>query len=425
MILIKKILFGLPLMMALALLSSASCLYANTIKVSLNHTPLTFESEPILENGRVLVPMREIFEPMGFQVQWDEKTKTIIGSKPNLKISMKINSTSAIKNGELFSLDTPPILVNDKTLVPLRFVAESTGASVQWDNSNRSVSIHTPEEQWSEISHSVVMLQTNKTQGSGFVLSSDGLIATNFHVVEKAKVMHILFQDGSIYTDSVVMVGCDPARDIAILQIDKENLTPVAKNSGKKIQNGDTVTAISSPGGKPNVITTGVITGFNDQTICTSAAIDHGSSGGALFNEKGQILGMTSSFSNTNYYAIPIDQITSIPLNLNIPLGEIAELTYEPTAPQNISLTVSNGEAHVFWESVYGADFYCIYVSNTEKGPYTKIVNPKKHTQEWYWGFPYGFGLSIKKPTSFYLKIAVSKNGILSPPSDAIKIDIP
>ena len=425
MILIKKAFFILPILAALTFISSASCFSADTIQIFLNDTPLAFESEPILKNGRILVPLREIFQPLGFQVQWDEKTNTIRSTKPNLTISMNMNNTLTTLNGKPILLDTPPILVKNKAFVPLRFVAESTGASVQWNGATGSVSIHTKKDQWEEIAHSVVMLQTNKMQGSGFILSSDGLISTNYHVLENAKVLHILFQDGSVYAGPITLVGYAPSRDIAILQIHKENLTPVTTNDSKKFQIGDAVTAVSSPLGKLNIPTRGTILGFNDQIICTTAVTQRGSSGGALFNEKGQILGMTSSFAKTEYYAIPVEEINSIPLNLSIPLEQIGTVAYEPTAPKNISLTVSKGEAHIFWEPIYGADFYCIYISNTEKGPYTKVVNPKNQTQEWYWGFPHGFGLSVKKPTAFYLKIAVSKNGVLSSQSVPVKVKIP
>lgn len=73
MILIKKAFFILPILAALTFISSASCFSADTIQIFLNDTPLAFESEPILKNGRILVPLREIFQPLGFQVQWDEK----------------------------------------------------------------------------------------------------------------------------------------------------------------------------------------------------------------------------------------------------------------------------------------------------------------------------------------------------------------
>lgn len=113
-------------------------------------------------------------------------------------------------------------------MVPLRFVADYSGASVTWDSKTYTVSIErggapsTPEYTTAD---SVVYIQTNKIQGSGIVLSEDGLIATNFHVIENASTAQIIFNDGTIYAAASPLWVLTLA-DIALLQIDKQGLHP-------------------------------------------------------------------------------------------------------------------------------------------------------------------------------------------------------
>jgi len=111
------------------------------VKVFLNGKRIRFDQPPIIQNGRTLVPVRAIFEAMNATVSWDDKTKTVTAKKGDTTIVMTIGNKTMKKNGVAIELDVPPQIVNGRTLVPARAVAESFGAKVDWDGSTRTVTI--------------------------------------------------------------------------------------------------------------------------------------------------------------------------------------------------------------------------------------------------------------------------------------------
>ena len=113
----------------------------NPIKVTYNGEEIEFDQNPVVENGRTLVPLRAIFEKLGADVDWNSETKTVTATKGDVKISLTIDSTNAVKNGENITLDTAAKVINNRTLVPVRFVAEALGTDVGWDNETRQVLI--------------------------------------------------------------------------------------------------------------------------------------------------------------------------------------------------------------------------------------------------------------------------------------------
>lgn len=121
------------------------CLVAPAIAsptVLFNGTQLTFDVEPVNENYRILVPLRTIFEALGAQVQWHGETNSITAVKGDVSITLQIGSKVAIKNGNVIYLDVPARAINNRTLVPLRFVSEAFGAQVNWDGI-RTITINT------------------------------------------------------------------------------------------------------------------------------------------------------------------------------------------------------------------------------------------------------------------------------------------
>ena len=87
---------------------------------------------PMIHNDRTMVPLRVIFEAFGADVEWDSETQTVTASLDTTTIQISIDHSVAYKNGEEIALDAPAILTNGRTLVPLRFISESFGASVYW-----------------------------------------------------------------------------------------------------------------------------------------------------------------------------------------------------------------------------------------------------------------------------------------------------
>jgi len=111
------------------------------ISVTIDGKPVSFDVEPVMENSRILVPLRAIFEAMGASVKWNEDTQTVTAEKDGTKVSMQIGSNKMVKNGETITLDVPPQLINNRTLVPVRAIAESFGAKVDWDEVTKTVLI--------------------------------------------------------------------------------------------------------------------------------------------------------------------------------------------------------------------------------------------------------------------------------------------
>ncbi len=113
------------------------------IKVLLDGQALEFDVPPQLIGDRTMVPMRKIFEAMGAVVYWDGETRTIIAVKNDVVMLMQIDNPVIHVNGESITLDVPPQLVDSRTLVPARVVAESLKAKVDWDGEARTVLIVT------------------------------------------------------------------------------------------------------------------------------------------------------------------------------------------------------------------------------------------------------------------------------------------
>lgn len=113
----------------------------DSIKVSLNGTYLTFAQSPVNQDGRVLVPMRTIFEAMGAEVNWDGATKKVSGTFDGNTVELTIGSKIARVNGKDTALDVPASIINGSTMVPVRFISESLSAKVEWQKDTNTVVI--------------------------------------------------------------------------------------------------------------------------------------------------------------------------------------------------------------------------------------------------------------------------------------------
>jgi uncharacterized protein YbbC (DUF1343 family) len=113
-----------------------------SIVIKVGGRPISFDSEPYIDaNNRTMVPLRAISEALGAVVNWDAKTKTITIVKQGHRIVLTLNSTLAVVNGEQKSMDTTPVIKNNRTMVPLRYAGEFLGARVNWDKNTRTVTV--------------------------------------------------------------------------------------------------------------------------------------------------------------------------------------------------------------------------------------------------------------------------------------------
>ncbi|MBS3938697.1 MAG: thermonuclease family protein [Peptococcaceae bacterium] len=111
------------------------------ISVVVNGRLLVMDVSPIIRSGRTLVPLRAIFEALGASVEWNDATRTITGKRAETTITLQIDNPSASVNTTRVTLDVPPTIVGGRTLVPARFIAESLGARVGWNEQTRTVTV--------------------------------------------------------------------------------------------------------------------------------------------------------------------------------------------------------------------------------------------------------------------------------------------
>jgi len=164
----------------------------------------------------------------------------------------------------------------------------------------------------------------SKSLGSGFIISSDGYILTNAHVVDSADEITVRLNDKREFRANII--GADRKTDIALLKIEARNLPQVTQGDPSKLKVGEWVVAIGSPFGFESSVTAGIVSAKGRSLsqenyvpfIQTDVAINPGNSGGPLFNMKGEVVGINSQiYSRTGGYmglsfAIPIDVATDI-----------------------------------------------------------------------------------------------------------------
>jgi len=114
---------------------------STAISVQLDGRSLSFDVPPQIVGGRTLVPLRAIFEALGASVDWAAATQTVTATNGETVVVLTIGGTSPQVNGQVITIDQPGIVVEGRILVPLRFVAESFGVSVDWDTATRAVTI--------------------------------------------------------------------------------------------------------------------------------------------------------------------------------------------------------------------------------------------------------------------------------------------
>ena len=136
----------ISLITALLLLFSLSIpilSYAETsnISVYIDNKRVSFQANPYMENDRVMVPMRKIFEELGAAVTWDDDAQSVSAVKGQTTAILAIGLNIMYINGEPTTLDNPPVLIYDTTYVPLRAVSESLGCIVEWENDKNRVNI--------------------------------------------------------------------------------------------------------------------------------------------------------------------------------------------------------------------------------------------------------------------------------------------
>ena len=206
--------------------------------------------------------------------------------------------------------------------------AELSPADLYEQNVNSTVGITISGETSSRYGYGY----TYQASGSGFIITSDGYILTNYHVISGSKTVTVATYDHNTYDAKVI--GYDASNDIAVIKIDAENLKPVTLGDSDTLRVGESVYAIGNPLGELTFSLTGGIVsalsrnvqteaGTSMSLIQTDCAINSGNSGGALFNTRGEVIGITNAkYSSSGMsneaeidnigFAIPINSVKRI-----------------------------------------------------------------------------------------------------------------
>ena len=283
---------------------------------------------PIIQNSRTMLPVKFISENYGCTVQWDGVNRKVTVKSGENTIVMQINNKTLYKNGIGFVSDVAPFIKDSRTYIPVKALSESIGKNVFYYS--KLIIISEPEttfnsqldqtligemlskyteqkltiEQIAAFDKSTVMiysLDSNKvpfSQGSGFYIG-EGVIVTNYHVIKDAQSIFIETENGSQY-EIAGAVEWDQTLDLAMLKTkQKPDMIPIKLGFNKTLVKGQQIVTISSPYGLKNTVADGIISGFRKEgdvnLIQISAPITFGSSGSALFNMYGQVIGVNSS----------------------------------------------------------------------------------------------------------------------------------
>ncbi len=171
----KKVLSLLILIvMIMSMFSTIALADDISIGIEIYGRKVTFDVMPVNVNGRVLVPLRGIFETLGANVSWDDATKTVSATREDTSISLTIDKNIATVNGKEVSLDVPATIIESRTLVPVRFVSEALGEKVNWIDSTKTVVIVRPDQEIENTVHRSVPVQFENTSVLNDVINYAG-----------------------------------------------------------------------------------------------------------------------------------------------------------------------------------------------------------------------------------------------------------
>ena len=176
---------------------------AQDVSVYLNNQKMVFDQNPIIENGRTLVPLRSIFEGLGAEVKWNPDIQEITGTTDEKEILLRIGDTSASVNGEQVTLDVPAKIENGRTLVPLRFISESLESEVKWNEEEQRIDIE-KELEFDYVGGYKNGLAIVEKDGKWGYINENGNIvlpyiydkAGNFYVGDSRGILAIVEKDG-------------------------------------------------------------------------------------------------------------------------------------------------------------------------------------------------------------------------------------
>jgi serine protease Do len=256
---------------------------------------------------------------------------TVAITNPQLLNQITVNGL--LNSAQIKESPAPALLGAKPGLMPApsNFVVDvvrATGPSVVRINAERKVQTQVPEglpDPFRGFFGAQPNEQIQRGAGSGFIVSEDGQILTNAHVVAGAEEVTVTLKDGRTLTGQVL--GSDPTTDVAVIKVEAENLPAVKLGDANALQVGEWTIAIGNPLGLDNTVTTGIVSATGRRSseigvvdkrvefIQTDAAINPGNSGGPLLNANGEVIGMNTAIIQNAQglgFAIPINKAQQI-----------------------------------------------------------------------------------------------------------------
>ncbi|NEO87408.1 MAG: trypsin-like serine protease [Spirulina sp. SIO3F2] len=259
-------------------------------------------------------------------------TLVVLGAGLALGGNHVYNSTA--DRADTLTRETAQAAPSPAALVPTNFVAEvvqQSGDAVVRIDAQRTVQQQLPPalqdpffRRFFEIPDTP-QERVQQGSGSGFIISQTGHILTNAHVIEGADTVTVTLKDGRSLKGKVL--GTDPVTDVAVVQVEADDLPVIALGDSERLQPGEWAIAIGNPLGLDNTVTTGIISGTGRSSsqigvpdkrvnfIQTDAAINPGNSGGPLLNQNGEVIGINTAIIRNAQglgFAIPINQAQEI-----------------------------------------------------------------------------------------------------------------
>lgn len=299
---------------------------------------------------------------------------TLLGSSRESQVQQPPSSSVVT------SQTTPNVVENNRTAAlpsisdPNFVVAavKQVGPAVVRINASKTVATRLPEayndpilRRFFGVPSSEPRERTVRGTGSGFIFNANGQIMTNAHVVNGADRVSVTLKDGRTFEGKVL--GEDPVTDVAVIQIQSNNLPTVALGNSDRVQPGEWVIAIGNPLGLDNTVTAGIISatersssdvGVPDRRvgfIQTDTAINPGNSGGPLLNARGEVIGMNTAIIQGAQgigFAIPINTVQNIARQL-VTKGEVEHpylgvqmVTLTPEVKQQLEIE-SDGQIQI------------------------------------------------------------------------------
>lgn len=200
-------------------------------------------------------------------------------------------SDESVSSAPVKEEDTDDVLLDAYSRTLTSIARRANAAVVQVKTKNKTVPHQKPSAQ-------------GGGTGSGFLISSDGFIVTNSHVIQRAAAIQVHLADGRVFNADVA--GDDPATDVAVLQIKAENLTHLIFGDSARLQVGQIAIAMGNPLGFHSTLTAGVVSALGrtlrsqngrliDEVIQTDASLNPGNSGGPLLNSRGEVIGVNTA----------------------------------------------------------------------------------------------------------------------------------